>query len=58
MTERIRNTASVCPVCMKKLPAVLERDGEKGIFLIKTCPEHGTFRTAVRRISGLPEPDR
>lgn len=36
----LKNTRSVCPVCLTDLPAeVFERDGE--VFLSKSCPEHG-----------------
>jgi len=37
---------SVCPVCLKRLSAVKERDGDR-VFLCKTCPEHGEFRTLI-----------
>jgi uncharacterized radical SAM superfamily Fe-S cluster-containing enzyme len=37
-------TQSVCPVCLARLPARREQDGEDG-WLVRTCPEHGTFRT-------------
>ncbi|MBQ4046408.1 MAG: hypothetical protein II627_08135, partial [Lachnospiraceae bacterium] len=53
----IRKTSSLCPVCLKKIPAVLERKersqapGQKQIstsrtmvFMKKTCPDHGTFQ--------------
>ncbi len=41
-------TESVCPVCLKTLPA--ERIGEDDtVFLCRTCPDHGTFRVAVWR---------
>jgi len=48
MTEFIRNTHSVCPVCLMRLPAeIVKRDQE--YFLEKTCPEHGSFSTVVWR---------
>ena len=41
-------TESVCPVCLKTLPA--ERIGEDDtVFLCRTCPEHGSFRVPVWR---------
>ncbi|MGE4292850.1 MAG: radical SAM (seleno)protein TrsS, partial [Desulfovibrio sp.] len=43
---------SVCPVCLRPVPAQLERVGQDH-FLVKTCPEHGTFRSVVWR--GSPE---
>lgn len=39
-------TGSVCPVCLKRLAAVKEREGDR-VFLRKTCPEHGDFRTLI-----------
>lgn len=45
MTEPNREaTVSLCPICLRRLPAWRETDGEDG-YLVKTCPEHGTFRT-------------
>lgn len=41
-------TKSVCPHCLRELPASLkERDGQ--IVLEKNCPDHGHFRTVVWR---------
>lgn len=48
MSECIRTTRSVCPVCLKNLPAELVRDAD-GIYMEKECPEHGAFRTIVWR---------
>ena len=45
----IRNTRSICPVCLKNLPAQLEREDDGCIFLEKNCPEHGDFRVPVWR---------
>ena len=47
MTALIRKTRSVCPVCLKNLPAELI-SGENGeIIMDKTCPDHGSFRVPV-----------
>lgn len=44
--ERIFATRSVCPVCLKEIGAdITARDD--GIYMDKTCPEHGAFRTLV-----------
>ncbi|MDO4617510.1 MAG: radical SAM protein [Lachnospiraceae bacterium] len=40
------NTQSVCPICLKVLPAVKEAD-ETGVYLKKNCPKHGEFRTLI-----------
>jgi hypothetical protein len=45
-------TESLCPHCLKVLKA--ERVSENGnIYQLKTCPEHGTFKTVIWR--GEPE---
>lgn len=49
MTDLIRNTRSVCPVCLKNLPAQLVRQMDNSITLEKTCPEHGTWSVPVWR---------
>lgn len=48
MSELIRHTSSVCPVCLKRLPADIVRAGDE-YFLEKTCPEHGFFSAVVWR---------
>lgn len=43
MRERgIRETRSVCPVCLRSLPAVLVQKDDS-VFLERVCPEHGKF---------------
>jgi hypothetical protein len=40
---RLKTTRSLCPVCNAILEAeIVEEDN--GIWIIRTCPEHGTFR--------------
>lgn len=43
-----RPTESLCPICLDRVPAVLESYGED-VFLVKRCPRHGDFRTIVWR---------
>ena len=44
----LRRISSVCPVCLRKVPAVLERfEGRPGVWLRKSCPSHGEFSTLV-----------
>ena len=43
----IRETRSVCPVCLSNIPAQLTRGEQGRICLEKTCPEHGFFRVPV-----------
>jgi 7,8-dihydro-6-hydroxymethylpterin dimethyltransferase len=42
------DTESVCPDCLRKVPATIRLAG-KVAFLKKRCPEHGTFQTPVWR---------
>lgn len=42
----IYKTYSLCPVCMKKIGARLTSEGTSS-YLIKTCPDHGEFKTKV-----------
>jgi len=37
---------SLCPVCFDRIPAQREFKGED-VFLVKTCPSHGDFRTLI-----------
>ncbi len=47
MGEIIRSTRSVCPVCLRNLPARLTREEDGAILLEKSCPAHGSFRVPV-----------
>lgn len=41
-------TESLCPICLKRISAV--RIGRRDdVYLQKTCPEHGAFRTIIWR---------
>ena len=40
-------TTSVCPVCLKTIPANKTLKDDNYIYLDKTCPEHGTFSTLI-----------
>ncbi len=44
----VRHTLSVCPSCLKRIPAVLVDTGD-GIYLQKECPEHGKFSSIIWR---------
>ncbi len=45
--KTIRETRSVCPVCLRNLPARLVREADGCILLEKRCPEHGEYRVPV-----------
>lgn len=44
-------TESVCPVCLRRVTAALREDGE-AVYMEKSCPEHGRFRSLVWEDSG------
>ena len=44
--EVLKQTWSVCPVCLERIAAERVAYG-KNIYLEKTCPEHGFFKTLV-----------
>ncbi|MDB2685727.1 radical SAM protein [Mariniblastus sp.] len=40
--EHIKDTTSICPVCLAKIPAkVFDRDGS--VYMDKTCSDHGDY---------------
>lgn len=43
----LRATRSVCPVCLRNIPAILTRREDGCILMEKNCPEHGSFRVPV-----------
>jgi uncharacterized radical SAM superfamily Fe-S cluster-containing enzyme len=49
--EDFTQTESVCPVCLQRIPATRVFD-EQDVYLQKTCPQHGSFRTILWR--GIP----
>lgn len=44
----ISTTESVCPVCLSRISAQRVQLDD-AVYLVKTCPEHGEFRTVVWR---------
>ena len=46
MRQIIRKTYSVCPVCLKRIPAAHVALDNK-LYLEKNCPEHGSFSTII-----------
>ncbi|MEW6265547.1 MAG: radical SAM (seleno)protein TrsS [Thermodesulfobacteriota bacterium] len=39
-------TASVCPICLGRIPARVEEIGARA-WLVKNCPRHGDFRSLI-----------
>jgi uncharacterized radical SAM superfamily Fe-S cluster-containing enzyme len=46
MSEKIGETNSLCPECLKTIPAVKVAENDR-IYLDKVCLEHGKFRTLI-----------
>ena len=44
----LSSTESLCPVCLKRVAAIREQQGDE-VFLVKQCPDHGSFRTVLWR---------
>lgn len=44
----VGETVSLCPVCLRRVPARFERVG-RDVFLAKRCAEHGDSRTIIWR---------
>jgi hypothetical protein len=42
MVNIIKNTKSLCPVCLQVIPAIIFEKEDK-VYLSKVCPEHGEF---------------
>ena len=42
----IDQTISLCPICLKSIPAVLKEEGDN-VHLIKNCPDHGLYKTLL-----------
>lgn len=47
-SEPLPATQSVCPVCLRPLPATIEEQGQDA-YLVKYCPDHGKFRSVIWR---------
>ncbi len=48
MKEIIRGTWSICPVCLKRLPAHIVKSGRE-YFIERNCPEHGACSAVLWR---------
>jgi uncharacterized radical SAM superfamily Fe-S cluster-containing enzyme len=59
--NHITATESLCPHCLTRIPAERRLEGED-VILVKSCPEHGEFRTPVWRgnpsLSGWSRPKK
>lgn len=44
--EVVGKAQSVCPICLKRLDACKTEQGGR-VYLEKTCPEHGAFKTLI-----------
>ncbi len=48
MSEIIGKTESLCPECLKTIPAEKIAEDDE-IYLVKTCPDHGSFKSLIWR---------
>lgn len=48
MKEVLGETRSLCPTCLRIIPAAKVADGQD-VFLEKTCPDHGDSKTVIWR---------
>jgi uncharacterized radical SAM superfamily Fe-S cluster-containing enzyme len=48
MEKILRQTYSVCPVCLERIPAVHVARGRE-VHLVKQCPKHGDFSAVIWR---------
>jgi len=46
-TMLLRNTESLCPVCLRRTPARITGENDNNVYMEKTCPIHGYFKTIV-----------
>ncbi len=53
MAVPVNNTNSVCPECLKRIPALIVKNGSD-YFIEKTCPDHGDFSAVVWRGDTIP----
>lgn len=53
MTNIINNTHSVCPVCLKRIPAIITKHGND-YFMEKSCEDHGDFSVVIWRGDDIP----
>ena len=47
-SKPIRETVSLCPICRKRIPAVVVED-DGSVYMEKECPEHGAFRPRIAK---------
>ncbi|HBE44461.1 MAG TPA: radical SAM protein [Deltaproteobacteria bacterium] len=47
----LKKTQSLCPVCLERIDAEIVEE-EEGVYLTKTCINHGNFKTALWKGSG------
>lgn len=46
MSKILSYTLSVCPYCLKEIPAKMTA-GQEAVYMEKTCPEHGSMKTLI-----------
>lgn len=46
-TTFMHATTALCPTCLHELPADVREDEAGGVWMTRTCPEHGTVNTRI-----------
>ena len=47
MREDLHKTVALCPDCLRSLSAQVYADDDKSVWMERTCPEHGEFKTRI-----------
>ena len=50
MREILKETESLCPVCLSRIPARIIAENDK-VYLEKSCPQHGDYKVIIWRNS-------
>ena len=45
--EHLYSTIALCPECLRSLKAEVFADEGGEVWMERTCPEHGTYRTRI-----------
>ncbi|MEM2254059.1 MAG: radical SAM protein [Candidatus Bathyarchaeia archaeon] len=43
----LRSTESLCPICLRRIPAKVVGESDDNVYMEKSCPAHGSFRVLV-----------
>ncbi|MEM2393551.1 MAG: radical SAM protein [Candidatus Bathyarchaeia archaeon] len=43
----LRSTESLCPICLRRIPAKIVGESDDNVYMEKSCPTHGFFKVLV-----------